>query len=361
VVPLSKVKDIFNEEFINRLALSLSEGTDVFKKDDFYQQVYQNDWDELEFKQRVRRISTAMHESLESDFLETLPLLYKIAPEFSGLAGIIFPDYVEQYGIYHWDESLAALSYLTEFSTSEFAIRSFLLLDLERVHTQMIQWATHENEHIRRLASEGSRPRLPWGTTVPALKENPLLYIPVLEGLLLDDSLYVRKSVANHLNDLSKTHPTALIELIQKWQGKDQRSDWVLRHASRTLLKQGNKEILSLFGYTEQAPVQISNLTIESYSISIGDSLQFSFSIESEIEAKLRIEYAIDYVKKNGKTNRKIFKLSEITLRENQKKNYIRTQSFRNMTTRVHYEGVHTLSILVNGDPKISCDFQVNR
>jgi 3-methyladenine DNA glycosylase AlkC len=357
---MGKVKDIFNEPFINQLSITLKEYGVNFKEKEFQEAVYLNDWEVLEFKQRVRRISTAMHVSLPKAYEEAVDILYQTAPSFGGLAGIIFPDYVEQYGLNYWQKSMEALEFFTPFSTSEFAVRHFIIADQERMIKEMRNWAQSENEHVRRLASEGSRPRLPWGSSVPSLKENPLQFITLLESLFQDDSLYVRKSVANHLNDISRIQPVAITQIVEKWQGKDKRSDWILRHASRSLLKQGNRDILALFGYMASDKLHIRNLSLYKAAISMGEELIFSFDLAAETETKVRLEYAIDYVKNNGKKNRKVFQITETIVEDGLIRSFKRKQSFKSMTTRKHYPGVHTLHVLVNGEVKASRDFQVN-
>ncbi|MGJ9383737.1 DNA alkylation repair protein [Salipaludibacillus sp. CF4.18] len=356
---MAKVKDIYSDDFIKRLANELHKATPLFNADKFLLAIYSDDWNKLEFKQRVSRLSTAMYQTLPNEYEESLAVLKGISPKFQGLSGIIFPDYVEKFGLKNWNESIQALEYFTKFSTSEFAIRAFILLEQDSMLRKMFQWSNDVNEHVRRLASEGCRPRLPWGQSLPSFKEDPSPLLPLLMNLIRDDSLYVRKSVANNLNDISKTHPEVIIDIVKQEYGKDPRTDWILRHASRTLLKQGNKKALALFGYEANESTRVTNLNLDKTKLSIGESLSYSFQIVAEKTTKIRIEYAIDYIKKNQKRSRKIFKVSEIELKEGQIKTYSRNQSFKNMTTRVHYPGDHTISILINGEEKISCNFTV--
>ncbi|GGM27712.1 hypothetical protein GCM10011351_11980 [Paraliobacillus quinghaiensis] len=356
---MAKVKDIFNTVFLTELSTKLQTYYPNFDHDKFQTFVFQNDWDSLEFKQRVHRITTSMHRTLSFTYKETLSLLYKCAPEFEGLQGIIFPEYVAKYGQENWDESMEALAYFTRYSTSEFAVRPFLQADLEKMLTQMFTWSEHPNEHIRRLASEGSRPRLPWGNTVLALKNDPSQLLPILENLKADESLYVRRSVANNLNDISRTHPDMMIERMKEWHGKNEKSDWIIQHASRTLLKQAHPEVLALFGYQSADLIKVGQFNIASNQVAIGGDLTFYFEVFSKTTTNLRVEYAIDYVKKSGKRNKKIFKITSTKIEENERKTYSRKQSFRNMTTRTHYTGVHVLSIIVNGIKKASCEFEV--
>ncbi|MCP3033308.1 DNA alkylation repair protein [Halobacillus sp. A1] len=356
---MSKVKDIYHKEFLERLADALHKQSSGFDKERFLSLVYSNDWEQLEFKQRVGRITASMHEALPQPYIQALPIIKRTAPEFEGLPGIVFPDYMAQYGTDDWEESMQALRDVTEFSTSEFAIRSFLLKDLNQTLDQMFLWAEDDNEHVRRLASEGSRPRLPWGQTVPYLKEHPERLLPLLEKLLEDESLYVRRSVANHLNDVTKTHPQLVLDIVEQRKGHNENTDWILRHACRTLLKQGNYQALQLFGYHSSDSLHVHQFTLDQSKISIGDSLSFTFQVSAEADTKLRVEYAIDYVKKNGRKSRKVFQASDTTIKTGEEKSFMRNQSFRNMTTRKHYPGTHTLAIIVNGIEKISQDFDL--
>ncbi|WP_050180274.1 DNA alkylation repair protein [Domibacillus robiginosus] len=356
---MADLKDVYDSKFIESLAYALGQADVSFNQEAFLMYVSQENWSSLALKQRIRQVSGAMHAGMNKPFPQAIPLLLNAAPPFKRLTGLVFPDYVEQYGLLFWKESMEALAQLTVYSTSEFAVRPFLLQDQERMLAQMMEWTKSSNEHVRRLASEGARPRLPWGQSIPAFKQDPSPLLPLLEPLLKDDSLYVRKSVANHLNDISKTHPDILIALIRQRHGQHPHTDWILRHAARTLLKQGNPDVLQLFGYPNSAHVSVSRLSLEKRTIPIGGALQFSVEIHASQPVKTRVEYAIDYMKKNGRPSRKVFHLTDTHLAGGQSKTMVRTQSFRNMTTRTHYAGEHTLSILINGIQKESITFYV--
>ena len=183
-----------------------------------------------------------MHEVLPDDYEEALHILYKAAPTVGGLQGTVFPDYVELYGLNAWEASIKALAFLHRFPHQNLGCVRFNSRS-KRMLQQMIEWAGDENHHIRRLASEGSRPRLPWGQSVPALKQDPKQTLPILEQLKRDESLYVRKSVANHLNDISYIEKDWMLDVMKSWYGKDAKTDWIVKHACRSLLK---KEILKL-------------------------------------------------------------------------------------------------------------------
>ena len=272
-----------------------------------------------------------------------------------------FPDFVELYGLddENWELSVSALARYTVFWSAEFAVRPFIIKNEERMMAQMLAWSKHDNEHVRRLASEGCRPALPWAMALPRFKKDPEAVLPILEQLKDDPSQYVRKSVANNLNDISKTRPDIVIKIAKDWHGKSKHTDWIIKHGCRTLLKQGNSDILALFGLENTESIKIRDFVLESPSVSIGGDLNFSFTISTTEAAKIRLEYGIDYVKSGGKTRRKIFKLSEITLRANEKKPYTRKHSFADLSTRKHYSGTHSVSLIVNGLLQGTLEFEL--
>ncbi|GAA0372480.1 DNA alkylation repair protein [Bacillus horti] len=355
---MDQLKNIYSQQFIQDLSTSLQNEYPAFQANKFKELVFQEDWEELALKQRMRRITNSMYQTLPQQYEDALDILYTVAPQFTGLAGIIFPDYVEQYGLEHWNTSMHALATFTPYSTSEYAVRPFFLLDQDKMIAQMLKWSTNSNEHVRRLASEGSRPRLPWGLSVPALKADPTPLIPTLEQLKQDNSLYVRKSVANHLNDISKTHPEIVLSLANEWYGVHEYTNWIVKHACRSLLKQGDTQALSLFGY-ENGSATIENFHCDQDRVEIGESLHFTFDLHSKDQMKARIEYAIDFVKARGQRHRKVFKISEVDLQKREIKSYTKKHSFKDLTTRKHYIGGHTLSIIVNGEVKETFDFEL--
>lgn len=224
---------------------------------------------------------------------------------------------------------------------------------------QMYTWSKDENECVRRLASEGCRPALPWGQALTSFKKNPAPILPILGQLKADPSIYVRKSVANNLNDISKTHPDLVMKLAKDWYGKNEYTDWIVKHGCRTLLKKGNREMLALFGYEGAAFVDVQNFRLETTVISIGEDIIFSFEILVKKAAKIRLEYGIDYIKSNGKRSRKIFKISELSLEQYKKKSYKKKHSFADVSVRKHYPGVHFITLIVNGIEWGTLDFQL--
>ncbi|MBU7595362.1 hypothetical protein [Metabacillus halosaccharovorans] len=357
-----ELRNIFNQDFMNQLSKELKNAYPSFDQEIFLTYIYAGEWDNLTLKQRVRRISECFHETINLDFPEVVNILKKVASHFEGsLTGIIFPDYIEVYGLNDWDVSISALEYFTQYSTSEFAVRPFVVKDQEKMLQQFIVWSTHSNEHVRRLASEGSRPRLPWGMVLTGLKNDPSPILPILENLKADPSLYVRKSVANNINDISRDHPAIVLSLAKKWNGENDLTNWILKKGLRTLLKKGNLEALELFGLGPLNTMTISDLDVTK-NVKIGDAISFSFqlaSTDSELR-KVRVEYTIDFIKANGKPSSKQFQLSEVTIKPGEKKQYVKMHSFKDLTTRKHYPGRHVLSIIVNGEVKGTKPFDVH-
>jgi len=240
------------------------------------------------------------------------------------------------------------LAFFTPYPSSEFAVRPFIMKYPTKMMQQMQDWAHHEDEHVRRLASEGCRPRLPWAMQLPQFIKDPAPILEILEILKDDASLYVRRSVANNLNDISKDHPDIVFNLTKDWLGKSKETDWLVKHACRTLLKQANAQVLSLFGFTRAKHVQLDNFQVTP-KVQWSEHLLFSADISSKKTlGMLRIEFAIDFVKSNGKTSRKIFKISESNYLEKSK--HIKKHfSFKPISTRKYYPGTHQLSLIING------------
>ena len=250
---------------------------------------------------------------------------------------------------------MMALERFTQKSSSEFAIRSFLLSDPERVMRQMGIWSQHPNEHVRRLASEGCRPRLPWGVSLPIFKHDPTLVISVLDRLKADPSLYVRKSVANNLNDIAKDHPTVVLEAVRRWKGVCSHTDWIIRQGCRTLIRKADPEVMELFGYANPNDVSsletCASLSVLPSKLGIGESceLKYELCIRERAPVHICIEFGIDFVKAKGNTSRKLFLLSDKTVSGGTRLTGTRTHNWSDLTTRRHYPGEHRIALLVNG------------
>lgn len=353
------LKNMYNRESLYEVAVAIQSVYNSFKVDEFIKSTMDETWNNLELKARCRKISMSLGMYLPEDYKEALSILEKSVTGF--YFAFFFPDFVEVYGQddINWDLSISALERNTEYWSSEFAVRAFIIKDEERMMAQMRKWSKHKSEHVRRLASEGCRPQLPWGQAISKLKKDPTSVLPILEQLKTDTSTYVQKSVANNLNDISKTHPDLVISIAKDWYGKNKSTNWIVKHGCRTLLKKGNRDVLALFGYDDTTSINLQDFTLETTSISIGEDLTFSFNILAKKATKTRLEYGIDYIKSNGKRNRKIFKISEVSLKENEKKSYMKKHSFADVSVRKHYPGIHSIAIIINGIEKDKLDFEL--
>lgn len=357
------LKDIYNQSFISLVAKSIQKVYPDLDEALFFHLVFNETWEQKTLKERMRHITICLHKLLSVDYAEAVEILKKVAPDLANheLAAIILPDYIEQYGLTDWEVSIQALEWFTQYSTAEFAVRPFIIEDQERMVRQMTEWSLHPNHRVRRLASEGIRPKLPWGMVLQNLRKDPTPIFPILNNLKEDESLFVRKSVANNLNDISKDHPSVVLEIVTSWYGKHKHTDWIVKHACRTLLKKGHPQALALFGFNQANSIDIHNFNIERNKVKIGEDLHFSFQVTNKDEqpSTIRIEFVIDYVKANGNRSKKVFKIAENKIAREKNLNYYKKISFKDLTTRKHYKGMHTISILVNGKLKSSLDFEV--
>jgi len=266
------------------------------------------------------------------------------------LVYMFLPAVIEDYGGAYFKESVWAMERVTQLISCEFAIRQFFINQEEEMLKVVYDWTKHESEHVRRLASEGSRPALPWGKALNSFKKNPNPVFPILEALKDDDSLYVRKSVANNLNDISKTHPNDVIRIAKNWQSMSEKTDWIIKHGCRTLLKSGHPDVLPVFGFFPPHEIDFFDFTMND-SVKSGEELTFSFSLKnrSSESENLRIEYAVYFLRNNGEHNHKVFMISEKDVLAGEILKFEKKYSFKPISTRKYYSGKHKLSILVNG------------
>jgi len=364
---MALLKDLYSPSFYKNLADALARVMPSFNKQRFISQIFTSDFNTKELKSRMRHTTEVLHRFMPADFKTAVKVLEKLIDQLKkngigedGLAFMFIPDYIEVYGLDDFITSANALETITQFVSCEFAVRPFLFNFFSPMINRMRKWSTHENFKVRRLASEGSRPRLPWGMGIPALKRDPSPIISILENLKNDPSEWVRRSVANSLNDIAKDHPDLFLSLAGKWQGKSKETDAIIKHGSRSLLKKGHAGILGHYGLKSK-PVLVSGFRIKTSRVKIGEHLIFSFQVEngSRKELQIRVEYGVYYKKAKGQWSKKVFKISEKTYQPGEKIQIVRRQSFRKITTRVFYPGKHQLSIIANGEEKVKRTFEL--
>lgn len=345
------LKEIFNRARIGHIATQLATVYPGANTKAFIRQASEA-LDDKSIMQRLRHLAVCLHDTLALDFITALPVLRALAPRIEhGFASMILPEYVALYGQEHFDEAMDALAFFTTFGSSEFAVRHFLQRDQARALAIMTRWSRDENDHVRRLASEGCRPRLPWSFQLKALVADPRPCAAILQNLRADDSLYVRKSVANHLNDISKDHPELLLSWLTPWDRDNRHTAWITRHALRTLIKQGDAGALALVGVSGQAQVRLERFAVTPAVISLGERIVIEAQLVSTAEAtqKLEIDYALYYARPSGQPARKVFKLRQLSLASGEKARLAIGQTIRDFSTRKHYAGHHRIELLVNG------------
>lgn len=359
--PAPALKEIFNAERLKHIATEMTAVYPAFNARAFLKMA--NDGlAELSIMQRMARVSECLHAVLPLSYEASLDVLRALAPRLnSGFVSISLPHYVATYGGHAFEQSMDALKYFTTFGSAEFAIRYFLRSGFERALAVMHEWSLDENEHVRRLASEGCRPRLPWSFRLERIQADPTLAAAILDNLKADDSLYVRKSVANHLNDITKDHPEWVLDLIEGWSLDNRHTAWIARHALRSLIKQGNSRALAIIGAGGKPEVEIMDVNVEPAVIALGEKITLSFTVKSTVEnsQRLVIDYTIDYVKANGSTSAKVFKLKALTLPGHTTAVLSRGQHIKELTTRKHYAGKHAVHVMVNGERLASTAFEI--
>jgi len=355
---------LLNKETIGRFAGYLNKADERFDPDRFMEKVFDPSWKGLELKERLHHIALVLKEFLPAGYRPALEILHRAAAQFTEGAffSLAMCEFVALYGLDDWEASLPALGQFTCLCSAEFAVRPFIVKDPERMMAQMLLWAHSPIPQQRRLASEGCRPRLPWGIGLPAFKADPALILPILEVLKTDQDENVRRSVANNLNDIAKDHPELVIEILRNWQAEDIPAfKEIATRALRTLVKNGDPDALELTGFRFGGEFEVRDFKIEPAAIPTGGEVRFSFKLHStsESEQNVVVDYTLHLARANGKQSPKVFKLAKVKLAAGETVSITRKYSFQEVTTRRYYPGAHAIEIQVNG---VSCargEFQV--
>jgi 3-methyladenine DNA glycosylase AlkC len=355
---------------ITTISRALSSVLDGFNEEQFISDA-RDGIEVLELKQRVTHLIAVLHHHLPIDFTDAAHVLIEIADEWhdtnltaSWGTFTAWPliDYVAVYGLEDPELSLQVLKKLTPLFSAEFAIRPFIEQHFELTHQTLLSWCLDDNEHVRRLASEGSRPRLPWGKQLPLFRADPNPILPILDLLKDDDSVYVRKSVANNLNDISKDNPDVVIELCQQWiKVASAERKWIIHHALRSLIKQGRAEVFPLLGYTETPEVELNQFYLDKPQVKLGEYIGLSLELHSQSNKsqKLVIDYKVHHLKANGSHTSKVFKWKNITLLAKGSAILSKSHPFKEITTRNYYPGTHAIELLVNGKSMAYLEFEL--
>jgi 3-methyladenine DNA glycosylase AlkC len=350
-------KNLISENVVKKIASGISNTHPKFSQRKFLKLL--QELPALELKARVLLITRYLKQELPEEYSVSLKILIKTmeAEDMRGFELWPFSEYISQFGLNHFDESMLAMYRMTERFSAEFAIRPFILKNHIAVLKYFTKWSKDKNHHIRRWISEGSRPLLPWGQRIPLFVMDPTHTLHLLDKLRFDDELYVRKSIANHLNDISKNHPQVVIDILKMWQDDVpeihvDKIKWITRHALRTLIKKGHPGALKIMGVEGRPNIELQNFKLNKKRFSLNDKLNFSFDIQSKSKKTqtLIIDYSIDFVKANGKKGKKVFKLKTVQLDPGEKLNIEKNHHLKPITTMKFYSGIHHLKLQINGE-----------
>lgn len=328
-------------------------------------------YEALDLMLRGKKIASAMSRHLPDDYMEAAEVLIAslgpklVKTEDFGMSSFLYLPYtmfVAEHGIDHFEMSMRVQYELTQRFTAEFSIRPFLERYPDATLSQLATWAKDASPHVRRLVSEGTRPRLPWASRLRDFQKDPSPVLRLLELLKDDPSLYVRRSVANSLNDIGKDHPEVLVETARRWmEDASQERRWLIRHALRSAVKRGEAGALEVMGYGEPARVSIARASINPKRPVIGDDVTISFEIASTARQaqNILVDLCIHFVKANGKHSLKVFKLKTVELAPEETRQLKKTISLAEMSTRKHYAGMHKVEVLLNGYGMPLCTFEL--
>ena len=373
-------KTFFNDALIKHTGAQLKRVWPAFDARRFVREAGAG-LDALEMKARAMQIASALEATLPQDFERAAGLIEAaLAPAplgdepnparnaADGLAGWVvwsLGEFVVRRGMHEPERALQALHAMTQRFSAEFAIRPFIATHPVLCFETLARCTRDESAHVRRLVSEGSRPRLPWGLRLTALVADPSPTLPLLRALQDDPSTYVRRSVANHLNDIAKDHPALVADwLVSHLPGASKERTALLRHASRTLVKRGDARVLKAWGLGA-AFKGTASLTLDRKRLRIGvgtgESVTLALDLTSTASRAqtLVLDYAVHHVKADGSTRAKVFKGWQLTLAKGERRALAKRHSMREITTRRYHPGVHCVDIMANGQVVASASFEL--
>lgn len=315
--------------------------------------------DALELVDRIKQFSRALEQTLPADVSQSLEILTRSLPEpmpgceevTNGFLQWPIGQYIADHGLEHFELSMTAMTELTKRFSSEFAVRPFVEHRPKETFERLLVLCRDPNPHVRRWCSEGTRPRLPWGKKLRSLVQDPSPIIPILEALRDDPEPYVRRSVANNLNDIAKDHPAVVLELCRRWsEGATEQRRRLIAHALRTLIKDGNPEALALVGYGKPRNLE-ARLKVAPRRIRLGESVRLTAELSSTSPKPqgLLVDYVVHYVRGEGKTGAKVFKWKTVVLEGKKKLVLEKRHAMKQTTIRALYSGRHRVELQVNG------------
>jgi 3-methyladenine DNA glycosylase AlkC len=357
------LKNQYGADVPRAIAAMISKVHPAFNGPDFVRDALDG-YDALELMPRGKKIAQALRRHLPDDYPQALAILldsldqpHDRDPGLSLASFLYLPHtvFVAQYGLAHFEESMRAQHALTQRFTAEFSIRPFLEQHPEATLRQLAAWAADPSPHVRRLVSEGTRPRLPWAPRLRQFQADPAPVLALLELLKDDPELYVRRSVANNLNDIGKDHPAVLASTAQAWlKNAPAERAWIVGHALRSAVKRGEGGALKVLGFGKKAQVAVDNIQITPDRAAMGGSVRIGFALTSTHShgQGVLVDLAVHYVKASGQARAKVFKLKTLELAPGQTTTLAKTLSLAEMSTRKHHPGLHRVDVILNGEPQ---------
>ncbi len=368
------LKDIlFNKSKIEKIAGEINRVHPSFKRNEFVRDAVAK-FPELELKARISWIAECLMKHLPNNYKHAIDLLVKALPppsnpdlsddDFGGFIYAPYMEYVAKNGCTreYLQFSLNALYQMTQRFSAEDAVRYFLNAFPKETLQELLKWTRDSHYHVRRLCSEGTRPKLPWSQKINIPIATSLL---ILDNLFFDKTRFVTRSVANHINDISKIDPSLALSTLAKWRksGKQKSGemDYIVRHALRTLVKQGHPKAMNMLGFSHSSRVNVSKFLVPK-QVKMNTALEFSFTINSQENVDVLIDYVLYFQNKSGSLNsKKVFKLTKLFLEKNTPTVVLKRHMLRqHMTTRTLYPGRHEIEIQINGKRLITESFVLN-
>lgn len=319
----------------------------------------------LELKDRINRLADELAARLPEEYPSALAVVVDVAtggdPPVEGFAAWPLCSFVERHGVDHPDESLAAMETLTTRFSCEFAIRPFLTHHLEATRAHLHRWVDSADESVRRLSSEGTRPHLPWGPKVQALLDDPGIGLQLLEALRHDPSESVRRSVANHLNDIARTNPDLVVDVAARWAQDPEIDPAMIRHALRSLVKKGHPGALAVLGFTTEPEVRIEAFAVTPTALALGEAISLVAAITSTAPTgqRLVVDFAIHHVTANGSGAPKVFKWTTLDLAPGKTLEIAKRRKIATASTRRYHAGPHQVDLLIAGQVAATAVFEL--
>lgn len=354
------LKNSFGVDIPRRIADMIRPVYPRFKHDAFVRDALVG-YAQLDLMPRGWQIARTLRRYLPDDYEKAVDILVASLDspleqtQDNGMAPFLYMPHVflvAEFGLDHFEASMRAQYELTQRFTAEFSIRPYLQKYPRQTLARLKQWTSDPSVHVRRLVSEGTRPRLPWAPRLREFQKDPKPVLALLERLKDDPELYVRRSVANNLNDIGKDHPEILVATAAKWlknASEDRR--WLVNHALRSAIKRAEPGALAVLGFGAEARVALNDVSITPKRAVAGDAVTIAFSLTNGRKQAQRVlvDFCIHFIKASGRTGAKVFKLKTLNMAPGETVLLKKKVSLAEMTTRKHYPGRHKVDLILNG------------